>query len=72
MFGPCPVVRIKHDNPDGFVEINEADFDPDRHALFEVRGDGSGEAMPELPESAYAPDAKPSPVKRPYNRKPKG
>ena len=33
----CPVVRIVSDNPahpGGFVEINESDFDPERHVLF--------------------------------------
>lgn len=35
MFGPIPVVRVKHDNPDGFCEINEADFDAAKHELFD-------------------------------------
>lgn len=35
MFGPVPVVRIKYDNPEGFCEINESDFDKARHQLYE-------------------------------------
>lgn len=35
MFGPCPVVRIKYDNEDGFCEINESDFDSGKHELFD-------------------------------------
>lgn len=40
--GTCPVVKIKSDNPahpDGFVEINEEDFDPAKHKLFDDDGD---------------------------------
>ncbi len=36
MFGPVPVVRIKFDNADGFCEINESDFDPEKHTLFDA------------------------------------
>lgn len=39
MFGPCPVVRVKHDNEDGFVEINESDFDAEKHQLFDEARD---------------------------------
>lgn len=35
MFGPCPVVRIEYKNPDGFLEINESDFDSKKHKLYE-------------------------------------
>lgn len=31
----CPTVKVKEDNEDGFVVINEADFDPKVHDLFE-------------------------------------
>jgi len=35
----CPVVRIvapvTKGNPHGFTEINETDFDPEKHTLFE-------------------------------------
>lgn len=34
MFGPIPVVRVEWENPEGFCEINEADFDPKIHKLF--------------------------------------
>ena len=30
-----PVVRVVWDNPDGFCEINESDFDPNVHVLFQ-------------------------------------
>lgn len=34
--GAVPVVRIvRPDLPGGFLEINEADFDPAKHALYE-------------------------------------
>lgn len=39
MFGPVPVVRIKYDNPEGFCEINESDFDKARHQLYEAAHD---------------------------------
>ena len=39
MFGPVPVVRIKYDNPEGFCEINESDFDKARHQLYEAATD---------------------------------
>lgn len=35
MFGRCPVVRVKHGNPEGFVEINESDFDASIHQRFD-------------------------------------
>lgn len=35
MFGPCPVVRIEYDNADGFTEINESDFNPKKHKLYD-------------------------------------
>lgn len=35
MFGTCPVVRIKFDNPEGFCEINESDFDASKHQLLD-------------------------------------
>lgn len=31
----CPTTRIKADNEQGFIIINESDFDPKKHALFE-------------------------------------
>lgn len=34
MFGKCPVVRIEYDNQDGFLEINESDYNEDIHKLF--------------------------------------
>lgn len=34
MFGRCPIVRIEYENPDGFLEINESDYNPDIHKLF--------------------------------------
>ena len=34
MFGSKPVVRIKYDNPEGFCEINESDFDSSKHKIF--------------------------------------
>lgn len=27
----CPTVKIKSDNEDGYVVINESDFDPSKH-----------------------------------------
>ena len=39
MFGPVPVVRINYDNPEGFCEINESDFDKARHQLYEAAHD---------------------------------
>jgi hypothetical protein len=41
MFGSCPVVRIKYDNPEGFCEINESDFDPEKHEMFGVEAKAS-------------------------------
>lgn len=36
MSGPCPVVQVVHDNPEGFVEINESDFNPELHQLYDA------------------------------------
>lgn len=33
--GTCDTVRIKADNPDGYVVINEDDFDEAKHERFE-------------------------------------
>ena len=34
MYDTCPTVRIAADNAQGFIVINEADFDAAVHALF--------------------------------------
>ena len=34
MTDTCPTVRIVADNEQGFIIINETDFNPDVHALF--------------------------------------
>ncbi len=31
----CPTVKVKADNDDGFIVINESDFDPKVHKRFE-------------------------------------
>ncbi len=36
--GPCPVVRVKTDNSDGFMEINKSDFDAEKHELYPKSG----------------------------------
>jgi hypothetical protein len=51
MFGPCPVVRIKHDNEEGFVEINESDFDQDRHELCDEQPAGEAASSVKDPKS---------------------
>lgn len=30
----CPTVRVITDNDDGFMDINESDFDKGKHKLF--------------------------------------
>lgn len=30
----CPTVKVKTDNEDGFMIINEADFDETKHEIF--------------------------------------
>lgn len=44
--GPVPIVRIKHEPSaiyGGFVEINESDFDPEVHELFDESADPEGQ-----------------------------
>ena len=32
----CPTIRIKDDKaPGGFVEINESDYDPKKHTIYQ-------------------------------------
>ena len=31
----CPTVRIESNNEDGYVVINESDFDPSKHTAFD-------------------------------------
>lgn len=47
----CPTVKVKTDNEDGFMIINEADFDETKHEIFT---DSSAE------EAKAAEEAKPS------------
>lgn len=55
MFGPCPVVRIKYDNQEGFCEINESDFDAAKHELFDADLEGAKKAtVAELREALTA------------------
>lgn len=55
MFGPVPVVRVKHDNPEGFCEINESDFDPSKHERYEADPEGAKKAsVAELREALTA------------------
>ncbi len=56
MFGPCKVVRIKHEPSaiyGGFLEINETDFNPEIHELF----DPAAEAE-EAPKAPVKPKGK--------------
>jgi hypothetical protein len=54
MFGPCPVVRVKHDNHEGFCEINESDFDPKKHELFDSDEGAKKATVAELREALTA------------------
>lgn len=44
----CPTVRVASDNEQGYVVMNESDFNPDVHTLFE-----------EAPVAAPEPPVKP-------------
>lgn len=54
--GPVPVVRIKHEAsvPYGFLEINESDFDPEVHELFDESDEESDKAKEPVKEPAKA------------------
>ena len=40
----CPTVRIAADNEQGFIVINEADFDPGKHTVWTEAKKGKGKA----------------------------
>lgn len=47
-----PTVRIQNpSNPDEFIIVNEADYDPTEHTLWEERGEESSDADPLLDET---------------------
>lgn len=58
----CPVVRVKFENEQGFIIVNETDFDKDTQALFEeapavavVEPVKEETAPPEEPPAPWAP-----------------
>jgi hypothetical protein len=66
----CPIVRVKPWSKDqgDFVEINLADFDHDKHQVYE------GDDVPAAPVQAdeaseEAPAPKPAPAKHPAKRR---
>jgi hypothetical protein len=59
--GAIPTVRIVSGSVDGYTVINESDFDPDVHQLYEV-GDSSSSSSPGSKEDADASEADPSPA----------
>lgn len=46
----CPTKRIKFDNEQGFVLINESDFDPAKHTAYEERPSDAAPAKPVKPK----------------------
>ncbi len=56
----CPVVQIVHDNPEGFCEINESDFDPAKgHVLYKPGAEMSAdEPVEEAKRRGRPPKAK--------------
>jgi len=56
----CPVVRIKSTHPESqgaFVEVNESDFDPEKHELYIAPAEGP--LAPPLPPPPPPPSADP-------------
>lgn len=59
----CPVVKIKAENEQGFVIINESDFDSEKHELLGV--EKSEQQVPATPVAIETPD-------NPFAKKPGG
>lgn len=51
-----PTVKVRRDGAKGFRLINEADFDPERHDLFDAPKAKRGKAKAVEPEAPAADD----------------